>query len=75
MTVAGWRSTNFPDAETMKEFWITADNSVMDFSKIKSSKFDNKSLKELQMHGKTMSFGFIVMKLLFLINQKPIRKC
>jgi uncharacterized Zn finger protein len=40
------------------EFWITADNKIMDFSKIKTSKFNNKSLKELQMHGKTMSFGF-----------------
>jgi hypothetical protein len=32
-------------AFNLKEFWITADNDVMDFSKIKS-------LKELQMHGK-----------------------
>jgi hypothetical protein len=30
----------------------------MGFSKIKSSEFDNNSLKELQMQEKTMSFGF-----------------
>jgi hypothetical protein len=35
----------------LKEFWITADNKVMDFKKIKSSKFEEKSLKELQMHA------------------------
>jgi hypothetical protein len=29
----------------------------MDFSKTKSSEFDHKSLEELQMQGKTMSFG------------------
>jgi hypothetical protein len=40
-----------------KEFWITADNNVMNFSKIKSSEFNNKSLKELQNHGKTMNLG------------------
>jgi hypothetical protein len=42
---------------TLKEFWITADNKVMDFSKVKSTEFDNKSLQQLQMHGKTMNFG------------------
>jgi hypothetical protein len=41
-----------------KEFWITADNNVVDFSKIISSEFNNKSLKELQNHGKTMNLGF-----------------
>jgi hypothetical protein len=28
-----------------KEFWITADNNFIDFSKIQSSEFNNKSLK------------------------------
>jgi hypothetical protein len=32
-------------ALTLKEFWITANNKVMDFSKIKSSEFHNTSLK------------------------------
>jgi hypothetical protein len=45
-------------ASVLKEFWIAAENKVIDFSKIKSSEFANKSLKELQMHGKTMNFGF-----------------
>jgi hypothetical protein len=30
----------------------------VDFSKIKLSEFINKVLKELQMHEKTMNFGF-----------------
>jgi hypothetical protein len=45
-------------ALTLKEIWKTTDNKVMDFSKIKSSEFDNKSFKELQIDGKTLNFVF-----------------